>query len=91
MAINHQLKEKNIQIQSALDEMKKKNILLKEGLSQKAEIEQQLQFIKTSAVDFQMRADKLEDEKKKLIEISIEDKLSMEEKINKLLFKANSD
>ena len=26
MAINHQLKEKNIQIQSALDEMKKKNI-----------------------------------------------------------------
>ena len=38
-----------------------------------------------------MRTDKLEEEKKKLIEISIEDKLELEERINKLIFKGNSD
>lgn len=35
--------------------------------------------------------EKLEEEKKKLVEISIEDKLSLEENINKLMAKSKSD
>ena len=66
-------------------------MLLREELSEKVELEHQLDFIKSSAVDLQMKNDKLEEEKKKLIEISIEDKLELEERINKLIFKGNSD
>ena len=64
---------------------------MREELSEKVEFEHQLEFIKGSAVDLQMKTDKLEEEKKKLIEISIEDKLELEERINKLIFKGNSD
>jgi uncharacterized coiled-coil protein SlyX len=60
-------------------------------MAEKAELEQQLQFLKGNIVQLQMKCDKADEEKKKLIEISIEDKLELEERINKLLFKASSD
>ena len=38
-----------------------------------------------------MRCDRMDEEKKKLIEMAVEDKIEAEEKISKLLFKSNSD
>lgn len=42
-------------------------------------------------MDLHILNEKLEEEKKKLVEISIEDKLSLEENINKLMAKSKSD
>jgi hypothetical protein len=56
----------------------KKIALNKEALSEKSDLEEQMIYLKGSLVELKVKTDRLEEEKKKLIEISIEDKIDLE-------------
>jgi hypothetical protein len=60
------------------DDLMKKIALMKESLSEKPKLEGELIFLKENLVEVKVKAERLEEEKKRLIEISIEDKIALE-------------
>ena len=82
--INHQLKDKVNLLQHSNDDLRKKVALIKEAAQEKESIGHELALLKEKLATTQLERDRLEDEKKKIIEISIEDKMSLEEHIGKL-------
>lgn len=54
-------------------------------------MKEEVKYLKQSLIDLKSKNEDLEEERKKLIEISIEDKMALEEQISKLQAKKQSD
>lgn len=60
MGINHQLKDKNSQILSSNDDLKKKIAMLKETVADRAQIQEEVAFLKAHLTDVKLLTDRLE-------------------------------
>ncbi len=52
---------------------------------------EELEFLKIEIIDYKSKLDKMTEENKKLLQLSVLQKIQLEEKINKMQAKQNSD
>lgn len=71
--------------------MKKKTQLLKETLQKQANHQQEVQFAKQALLEIKTYSDLLEQEKAKIMEISLAEKMALEEEIARLKSKIDND
>jgi hypothetical protein len=65
--------------------------MLKETVADRAHIQEEVAFLKAHLTDVKLLTDRLEAEKSKLIQMSVEEKLNLEEKLAKVELRSNSD
>ena len=71
--------------------MKKKAQLMRETLQKQANHQQEVQFAKQALLEIKSHSDLLEQERTKIMEISLAEKMALEEEIARLKAKIDND